>query len=152
MRARKTTRGFTLIELLIIMVLMSIFAMFALPAFTKMVNNSRVQSSAAELKSMLLAARSDAVTKRSPVTIERTAADAQVWTATQGGQIVRTVTLPATVVVNPSVTTITFQPNGTAIAAAIGVASSSAESAYAITVTQVGLIKSAKSITETGSE
>ncbi len=135
----KQSDGFTLIELMVIIVILGIFAAIAIPGFTSLINKNRIQSSANELQAMLQAARLDAVTKRSAVTVTQNADNS--WTASQGGVTVSTVTVPDNIAVAPTVKTITFQPDGSATAGSIGVTNSEQNAQYTVSVTLPGLIK-----------
>lgn len=62
-------RGFSLIELLVVLAVCAIALGLGVPAFTSMFANDRMSSATNDLVSSLHAARSDAITRRSPVTL-----------------------------------------------------------------------------------
>ncbi len=142
MRARTKMTGFTLIELMIVVVLLAIFASIAIPSFTQFLANNRLQGAANELRSLLIAARTDAVTKRSPVTVTE---NSGTWNASQGGADVRSLSVPSSVTATPSANSLTFNADGTASAVQIAVSSSNASSTYTITTSLPGVIKMQRS-------
>lgn len=142
MRARTQMTGFTLIELMIVVVLLAVFASIAIPSFTQFIANNRLQGAANELRSLLIAARTDAVTKRSPVTVTE---NNGTWNASQGGAEVRSLSVPGSVTATPSANSFTFNADGTASAVQIALSSSNASSTYTITTSLPGLIKMQRS-------
>lgn len=142
MRARTKMTGFTLIELMIVVVLLAIFASIAIPSFTQFLANNRLQGAANELRSLLIAARTDAVTKRAPVTVTE---NSGTWSASQGGADVRSLSVPGSVTATPSANSLIFNADGTASAVQIAVSSSNASSTYTITTSLPGVIKMQRS-------
>ena len=65
--------GFTLIELMIVMVLVAIFLTVGVPSFQNLIRENRLATQANELVSTLHFARSEAIKRRLPVTVCRTA-------------------------------------------------------------------------------
>ncbi|MDH0896114.1 MULTISPECIES: GspH/FimT family pseudopilin [unclassified Pseudomonas] len=104
--SRKHTAGFTLIELMITLVILAIFISIAIPSFSRLIENNRVTATTNEFHALLLSARSDAVTKRTSITVTQ---GSDAWSSGD-----RSVEIPASVTVTPSVTSIVFNPNGTA--------------------------------------
>lgn len=143
MYAIKSSRGFTLIELMIVVVLLGIFASIAMPAFTGLIENNRVQSSASELYGLMQAARSDAVTRRAPVTLSKPANSTR-WIAQQGGETTRSVDFPSSVTATSATSSIVFNPDGSAANATITVASSGVDDSYTVAVQPSGNISMRK--------
>jgi len=132
--------GFTLIELLVVLVVASIVAMIGIPAYRNIVADSRITSTANELISSLILARSEAIKRAAFVTVCRSAdgqtcgGDNVSWeqgwivfsnvsgatasTVDQGDEIIRTFpATPGALTISPVAPVsgfITFRPAGTA--------------------------------------
>ncbi len=66
---RKTNTGFTLIELLMTLVIASIIVTLAVPSFTETIRNNRLTAQTNDLVSSINLARTEAVKRRSDVTV-----------------------------------------------------------------------------------
>jgi type II secretion system protein H len=135
----KSVKGFTLIELMVVVVMLGIFAAIAVPSFSTMIEKNRVEGSASELYRLLLSARSDAVTKRSPAIVAYTSPDA--WNIQQQGQTVRGYVFPSSLNHTQSVGSLTFSPDGTGSAAVMTVSSDRSNTLYTVTVRPSGSIR-----------
>ena len=79
-------RGFTLVETMIVVAILAIFAAMAGPSFIDMVKTAKLRSAASDFYSSLLSARSEAIKRRTAVTLAPVGADwATGWTATFTG-------------------------------------------------------------------
>lgn len=98
---------------MVVITLLAIFASIAVPSFTTLIANTRAETAASELHGLLMSARSDAVTKRVQITLEK---DAGNWQTKQDNTLTSTLALPANVSVTPTpaLTSLTFSPDGSA--------------------------------------
>ncbi|WPC04405.1 GspH/FimT family pseudopilin [Pseudomonas benzenivorans] len=121
--------GFTLIELMVVVAIVAIVALVALPNYGPMMQSSRETSTGNELLGALLVARSEAVTRRTAVTVCASSdqstcsgswADGGVVRASDG-TVIRA--LPAVNDVTISGAAITFRSNGTSAGGTLTVGS-----------------------------
>ncbi|HYG54828.1 MAG TPA: GspH/FimT family pseudopilin [Burkholderiales bacterium] len=96
--------GFTITELMIVVVVMSVLASFALPAYNDFVKNQRIKNASFDLFSTLVLARSEAVTRNTSVTVTpATGGWANGWTVAVGGTTLRS---------QPAIANITIAQSG----------------------------------------
>jgi type IV fimbrial biogenesis protein FimU len=108
-------RGFTLIELMIILVLLSIVAGIAIPNLTRLITNHQIENQAQALNSLLQFARTEAVVRRSSVTVT---SNGNSWRVSAGGATLRQETFDperaSIATAPPAPANITFNVNGSA--------------------------------------
>lgn len=87
MSAHKVEAGFTLIEIIVTIAILSIAMTFAVPSFRTFQQNSELSSLTSELVTVLNQARSEAVMRRSAMTLTPTSATnwAAGWVLTDAG-------------------------------------------------------------------
>jgi len=109
----KSVKGFTLIELMVTVALVAITAGIAIPAFSQLIQDNRIQSQAEELNALLQYARSEAVIRKRSVTVNLDAATGEVEII-GGGTALRDTTLELRAIdLAVSDASVTYRPNGT---------------------------------------
>lgn len=118
-RLAHNARGFTLIEMMVVLTILIIVLAIAAPALQTMLTNLRVKDASFEVFASISAARSDAITRNTSVTLVPNGGNwAAGWTATNtGGAVLKTqnslgnitITGPGTLVYN-STGRITYTP------------------------------------------
>lgn len=111
-------RGFSLIELLAAIVLMGIALAIAVPNFAFLIRKSQIEAQAQTLNSLLQFARSEAVVRRTPITVSRVG---DVWTVSTATQPLRRETFnseQAAIKSNPDPLALTYTSSGTSSLAA----------------------------------
>lgn len=131
--------GFTLIELMTVIVILGIFASIALPGFNALIQSNRTKSTADEFQALLVAARTDAVTKRTSVSVSNTDG---TWSTGE-----RQLTVPDSISMSAGTSTITFKANGSATESTTTFSDSS--TTYTIETKPAGLIKRSQAQNET---
>ena len=107
----RSAKGFTLIELSVVLVLVAITAAIAIPSFSELIKDNRVQ--AEELNSMAQYARSEAVVRKRIVRMAVNEATGAV-TVAAGGETLRAIDLNLdSVAFAVSHATLDYRPNGT---------------------------------------
>ena len=114
------SKGFTIIELMIAIAIAGIMAAVALPNFSAMLKNNCMTTNANRLVSSLQLARSEAIKRRTNVTITAGSATANNewgtgWTVADGADTIRVVQLTCglgTTTFDGSVSTITYESKG----------------------------------------
>jgi type II secretion system protein H len=111
-RRQRSSQGFTLIEAMVVVALVAILAALAVPSFTTMIANQRVDSATQELHTLLQFARAEAVYKRTETSVSATD---HKWEAKVGAQVLRESVLSDAVTVEPaSANGVTFDTSGAA--------------------------------------
>ena len=109
-------RGFTIIEIMVVVAIVAIFAALGVPAMSEMIVASRVRGASSDFYAALVAARSEAIKRRTSATVEPSATYWKTgWKVKVGSNVFQTVdALPDTISVLPSAaaTTITYSMNG----------------------------------------
>ncbi|CDZ95752.1 pilus assembly FimT family protein [Pseudomonas saudiphocaensis] len=133
MSRRSDMHGFTLVELMVAIAVLAIFIAIAVPSFGRLIENNRVTATANEFHSLLISARSDAVTKRTSIAVTQ---GNGIWSSGE-----RTIEIPASVNVAPSVTSITFNPNGTATASSTTFTNSDDSLSFTVSTQTAGFVR-----------
>ena len=109
-------RGFTLIELVMVVAIVAILAAIGLPSMRDFIRGAEVRDAASEFYAALIAARSEAIKRRTSVVVARTNASnwRGGWTVAGGGATIQTMDpLSTNVAVTTNVTSdITYGSNG----------------------------------------
>jgi len=108
-------RGFTIIEMMMVVAILAIFASLAAPSMADLLAATAVKGAATDLYSSLIAARSEAIKRRTNATVAPVGADWRTgWTVTVGGNVYQKVdALKPRVVVDPATAVpIVFGMNG----------------------------------------
>lgn len=113
--------GFTIIELMTVVVILGIFAALAAPSMADLLASTAVKGAATDFYSSLIAARSEAIKRRSNATVAPVGADWTTgWTVQVAGNTFQKVDkLKPRVVVNPlTPTPIVYGSNGRVVSGA----------------------------------
>jgi type IV fimbrial biogenesis protein FimT len=109
-------RGFTIMEIMVVVAIVAIFAAVAAPSMSEMIVASRVRGASSDFYGALVAARSEAIKRRTSTTVEPTSTYWKTgWKVKVGSNVFQTAeALPDTITVLPSAaaTTITYSMNG----------------------------------------
>lgn len=120
--------GFTLVELMIVVSVFAVLIAAALPSYNDFVRNQRVKTASFELFSTLVLARSEALTRNSPVTVTPTSNNwAAGWEVRAGTTLLRKQDALPNIVTSGSTATISYNGSGrlsTALASGIQISAS----------------------------
>ncbi|TXI35667.1 MAG: prepilin-type N-terminal cleavage/methylation domain-containing protein [Aquipseudomonas alcaligenes] len=140
-KSSPSSAGFTLVELMVVLAIIAIVAMVALPNYGPMMQSSRETSASNELLGAMLIARSEAVTRRTGVTVcasndQSTCSGS--WTdgavvRTNAGDVIRT--LPPVEDVTISGNSISFSSDGRSAGGTLTVGG------HSVTVNTIGRAK-----------
>lgn len=139
----RSQQGFTLIELMVTVVLVALMATIAIPGFTELIRDNRVQAQAEELNSLLQYARSEAVIRKRSVNVSISTTDG-VANVISAGEVIRSSTLnTSSVDLDVSTSVVSFRPNGTSSTVAFRATvcpDGAAEKGYVISVLGSGRV------------
>lgn len=146
-RSRPVQSGFSLIEMMVVVALLSLFAGIALPSFGTLIQSNRVESSAFSAFRVLQLARSDAVTTRSPQTLCQNGSAAE-WLLVRAANcsslddslVAQRLSLPSSLTVTSTVSSVPFRSDGTATAMTLTLSSKRTSSVYTVKVAGSGFI------------
>ncbi len=136
MSRRSDMHGFTLIELMVTLTVLAIFVAIAAPSFGRLIESNRVTATTNDFHALLLSARSDAVTKRTSITVTQ---GSGIWSSGE-----RSMVVPPSVTVTPSETSIVFNPNGTATPSTTTFSNSENSLSFTVSTQPAGFIRKAQ--------
>lgn len=138
-------KGFTLVELMVVLAILAIVAFIAVPNFTTLVRDNRVEAQAEELNALFQYARSEAVIRKIDTFVTINSATGQISvrpTNATNTEIFRTSTVDLnTVSLDVSATAVGYRFNGTTTVPgfeAVVCGNGNAESGRLLTVTGGG--------------
>ena len=111
--ARAASQGFTVLELMITVVILAILLAVVAPSMSTFVASQRVKTSSFDVYSALMYARSEAIKRRSDVTVTSASVDwSGGWTIQAGTSVLRTQDAPKGVTVTSTNATLTYRLDG----------------------------------------
>ncbi len=113
--ARTPQAGFTLLELITAMAVAAVLITIGIPSFASFTTNQRVKTTAFEMVVLLNYARSEAIKRNQPVSLQ---AAGSTWTLEVDSEL-RTLTIPASVDIDSGVDNVTFMPDGRSTSAVV---------------------------------
>lgn len=110
------SKGFTLIELMVVLAILAIVAFIAVPSFTTLIRDNRVEAQAEELNALFQYARSEAVIRKIDtfVVIDANAGEIEARADSVNGDVLRTISFdPSLINLDVSAVSVRYRPNGT---------------------------------------
>jgi type IV fimbrial biogenesis protein FimT len=116
----RAARGFTLVELLVVLSILGIMMGIGIPSFKTFIGNQRAKSTAYELVTSLLLARSEAIKRNTDVTITPSTANTWTsgWSVASGGSTLQSQGSVDNITVTTSTASVTFKGTGRPTASA----------------------------------
>jgi len=151
--------GFSLIELMTVLVIIGVIATVGIPAFQDTIQSGRITQATNNMLGFLQLARSEAVTRRAPITVCASSDQANCTANTtwaqgavmlQGATLIKAMSAAGTnVTINGAGNTLTYRSDGTlANAEAISICDTrGAESSRQISITVIGQARSGANTT-----
>ncbi len=103
----ESSKGFTLVELMIVIALIAIVSTIAVPSYQAMMQNGRETSARNSLVGALQWARSEAIVRRTEVSVTT---NGNNWDVSAAGQVIRQVPFPASA--NAAAVNVVFRADG----------------------------------------
>ncbi len=110
--SRTRIEGFTLVELVTVVVVLAVLAALAGPSFTEMNARQRVQTSASDLFTSLLRARSEAIRQNTDVTLAPSGTWNGGWSVSAGGAPIDVHGATTRVAIAGNVMAVTYRSSG----------------------------------------
>jgi type IV fimbrial biogenesis protein FimT len=105
-------KGFTLVELLTVVVILTVLAALAGPAFSELTAQQRVQVAATDLFTSLLRARSEAIKQNADVTLTKVGTWDGGWVVAVGASNIDMHSATPNITISGNLATITYRNSG----------------------------------------